>query len=139
MVLETISEFAMQSPKLSIIVFSSVISLFITIVNFFMLDKDRLREIKKRQKELQGEIKEHQKAGNSDKVMELNKELMSYIPETFKHSLKPMIITLVPILILFTYIRGLYAETTLASTWFWWYLGGAIFSSIIFRKVFRLP
>jgi uncharacterized membrane protein (DUF106 family) len=139
MVLETISQFAMDSPVISILIFSSLISLLITIVNFFMLDKDRLREIKKRQKELQGEIKEHQKNGNQDKVMELNKELMGYIPETFKHSMKPMIITLIPILLLFAYIRGLYAETAIASTWFWWYLGGAIGSSIIFRKIFNLP
>ncbi len=103
------------------------------------MDKEKLRDIKKRQKELQAEIKEHQKAGNKDKVMDLNKELLSQIPETFKQSLKPMLITIVPILIFFTIIRNVYATTSLASSWFWWYLVSAIVASIIFRKILKLP
>ena len=134
-----LTEFIQQYPRISIILFSALISLFISIVNFFILDKDRLREIKKRQKELQLEIKDHQKNGNHDKVMELNKELMAYIPETFKHSFKPMLITIIPILFLFTFIRGAYADTAIASTWFWWYLGSAIIASIFFRKLLKLP
>jgi uncharacterized membrane protein (DUF106 family) len=139
MVLETIQAFAISYPVTSIIIFAALISLFITIVNFFVLDKDRMREIKQKQKDLQKEMKEHQKAGNTDKMMELQKELLAYIPETFKHSMKPMLITIIPILILFAYIRGLYAATAISSTWFWWYLGTALISSIIFRKLFKLP
>jgi uncharacterized membrane protein (DUF106 family) len=43
------------------------------------MNKERMFEIKKRQKELQKEIKEHQKAGNHTKVMELNKEMFSFV------------------------------------------------------------
>jgi len=135
MVLELIPQY----PKISIIIFAILISLFISIVNFFILDKDRMREIKKRQKELQAEMKEHQKAGNKDKVMELQKEMFSYVGETFRHSFKPMLITIIPVIIFFSFIRNAYAETALASSWFWWYLGAAIGSSIVFRKVFKLP
>ncbi len=126
-------------PRTSIIIFAVLISLFISIVNYFILDKEKLREIKKRQKELQLEIKTHQKAGNHEKAMQLNKELLSQIPETFKHSMKPMLITIVPIIIFFGFMKGLYTETAIASTWFWWYLGGAIISSLAFRKLFNLP
>jgi uncharacterized membrane protein (DUF106 family) len=133
------TEVIMQYPRITILGFAALISLFISIVNFFILDKEKLREIKKRQKDLSAEIKQHQKDGNHDKVMELNKELMAHIPETLKHSFKPMLITIIPVLIFFTFIKSAYAETAISSTWFWWYLGGAIASSLIFRKLFKLP
>ncbi|MBS3071783.1 DUF106 domain-containing protein [Candidatus Pacearchaeota archaeon] len=126
-------------PRISIIIFAILISFFISLVNFFILDKDKMREIKARQKQLQNDIKQHQKAGNHDKVMELNKELLSFLPETFKHSFKPMIITFLPIIILFGFIRTAYASTTLAGSWFWWYLITAIIASMIFRKLLKLP
>jgi len=36
-------------------------------------------------------------------------------------------------------VRGVYAETTLASSWFWYYLVSAMIGSIIFRKILKLP
>ena len=139
MVLEIIQQYIQQYPHISIIVFAALISLFISIVNYFILDKEKMHEIKKKQKTLQQQIKEHQKAGNTEKVMELNKEMMSHVGETFKHSFKPMIITFIPIIIFFGFIRSSFATTTLVKTWFWWYLGTAIISSMVFRKLFKLP
>lgn len=98
-----------------------------------------MKEIKQKQKDLQGEIKAHQKAGNHEKVLELNKEMMSYVSETLKHSLKPMLITIVPILIFFSYLKGAFAQTSIAGSWIWYYLIGAVFSSMIFRKLFKMP
>lgn len=126
-------------PRTSIILLSVLVSLFITIIQFFFLNKDRLREIKARQKDLQKQMSEHRKAGNHDKVLELNKELTPLIMETFKHSLKPTIITMIPILIFFAFIRGVYVDTAIAGSWFWWYLIAALASSIVLRKLFRLP
>ena len=128
-----------QYPKSSIIIISCLITFLITLVNYFMLDKDRMREIKKRQKEIQEEAKRHTKEGNHAKAMELQKELFSSTGEMMKHSFKPMLITLIPILIIFAFIRGIYSETTLASSWIWRYFISAIISSIIFRKLFNLP
>jgi len=128
-----------QNPRESIVFIALGISFFITLVNFFFLDKDRMREIKVRQKELQKEMKEHQKAGNTDKLMESQKELMKYTGEMMKHSFKPMLITIIPILFLFSFIKNVYVDTSLASSWFWWYLGSAMVGSIVFRKIFKLP
>ena len=128
-----------QYPRASIIIIAVIISFFITIINYFFIDQNRMREIKTRQKALQKEMKEHQKAGNTDKLMELQKELFSYTGEMFKHSMKPMLITIVPILVLFAFIKNVYVGTTLAKTWFWYYLVSAIAGSMIFRKLFKLP
>jgi len=126
-------------PKTAIIIISFAMSFLISLVNNFVLDKDRMRVLKARQKTIQDEMKEHQKNGNHDKVMELQKEMMSGIGETFKHSFKPMLITIVPIIVLFGIIRSTFTETAIAGTWFWWYLAGAIISSMVWRKVFKLP
>jgi len=128
-----------QSPKISIVLVAIAISFFISLVNYLFLDKDRVRELKARQKEIQKQIKEHQKAGNHEKMLELQKEMMSAMPEMFKHSMKPMLITLIPILVLFAFVRNVFSETAIASTWFWWYLITALISSMIFRKIFKLP
>ena len=127
------------NPKASIIVIGVVVSFFISLVNYFILDKDKMKEIKEKQKKVQAEIKVHQKAGNTAKMMELNKELMGHSMETMRHSFKPMLITMIPILVIFGAIKGIYADTTLGSSWFWYYLVTAIASSMIFRKLFKLP
>ena len=132
-------ELIQSSPKTSIVVISLLISFFISVVNYFVIDKERMREIKARQKEIQTEMKEHQKAGNHEEMAILQKEMMSNIGASFKQSFKPMLITLIPILVLFAFIRNTYAATTIAKTWFWWYLGAAIISSMLFRKLFNLP
>jgi uncharacterized membrane protein (DUF106 family) len=126
-------------PRGSIILMALAISFLISLVNYFFLDKERLRELKEKQKKLQEEIKQHQKDGNTDKMLELQKEMFSGVGETFKHSMRPMLITLIPILILFAFIRNAYAETSIAGSWFWYYLVTAMVGSIIFKKLFKLP
>ncbi|MAE50067.1 hypothetical protein CMI48_04555 [Candidatus Pacearchaeota archaeon] len=134
-----ITELVQANPKLTLLGFAALVTLAITIVNFFMLDKDKLRAIKERQKKLQAEMKEHQKAGNEDKLLELQKELFADTGEMFKHSMKPMLITFLPIIIFFGLIRNLYATTAIAGSWIWWYLLFSLITSMIFRKLFRMP
>lgn len=132
-----IIELIQANPRTSIIGIAVLISFFISLVNFFVLDKEKMKEVKLKQKELQAQMKLHK--DDPVKVMELNKEMMSHVKDSFKHSLKPMIITIIPVLLAFGWIKGVIAETTLAKTWFWWYLGSAIASSLVFRKLFKLP
>ncbi|MDP4039330.1 MAG: EMC3/TMCO1 family protein [Candidatus Pacearchaeota archaeon] len=130
-----LKEFIIANPKISIIVISGLISLFISLVNYFVMDKEKVMKGKERQKELQKEIKANK--DNPSKIMELQKEMMSHVGENFKHSLKPMMITMLPILVVFWWIKDIFAESF--SGWFWWYLISAIVFSIIFRKIFKLP
>lgn len=132
-------EIIQQHSRVSIILIALLVSLFITIINYFFMNKEKMREIKSRQKELQKQIKEHQKAGNHAKMMDLNKEMMSQQMEMFKHSMVPMMITMVPIVLLFGTVREIFAETVIAKSWFWYYFITAIAGSMIFRKLFNLP
>jgi len=131
--------FIQTNPKISIIAFSLVVSLFISLVNYFVLDKEKMHEIKRKQKALQEQMKIHQKAGNKEKMSEIQKEILSHSGDMLKHSFKPMIITLIPILIFFGYVRNVFATTSIANSWIWWYIGSAIVGSSVFRKVLKLP
>ncbi|OIO80533.1 hypothetical protein AUJ84_03205 [Candidatus Pacearchaeota archaeon CG1_02_32_132] len=132
-----IIEFINAQPRTSIIIISILVSFFISLINFFVLDKEKMRTSRARQKELQQEMKKYK--DNPAKIMEMQKEMMTHVGDSFKHSLKPMLITLIPILLVFSWIRGVFLETTIAKTWFWYYLVSAIAGSLVFRKLFKLP
>lgn len=131
-----IAELIQAYPTLSIIGLAFIVTLAISIVNFFMVDREKMKEIKDRQKALRKDMKQFK--DNPEKMMELNQKMLEDLPEQMKHSFKPMIITLIPLLILFAWLRSTYAETAIASTWLWWYIGTSIVFSIIIRKLFGL-
>ena len=134
-----IIELIKSYPKPGVILIAVALSFLISLINHFVLDKARVKEIKQKQKDIQAEMSAHRKAGNHEKALELNKEMLSYTGEIFKHSLKPMLITMVPILVIFGFIKGIFSETVIAKTWIWYYIGAALVSSMIFRKLFKLP
>jgi len=121
-------------PKTAIILFSLAVSLAITIVNKFMINQEKMKEIKAKQKALQEEMKKNK--DNPAKMMEIQKELMSHMGASMKHSFKPMLITFIPLLLLFGWLRGIFSPVL--SSWIWYYIIASIASSLIFRKLFKL-
>lgn len=132
-----IKELILQYPLISVILFAILISFFISLVNYFVLDKEKMHNIKKRQKEIQEEMKNHK--DNPAKLSELQKEMFSHMGETMKQSFKPMLITFIPLILIFPLMRNLLITSPIASTWFWWYLGASLASSFVFRKLLKLP
>jgi uncharacterized membrane protein (DUF106 family) len=130
-----LKEWMITNPKLSIIFISFTVTLIITLINKFFTNQERIKEIKKRQKEIQEKIKEHTKRNEKDKILELQKEILDGSMELFKHSLKPLIISLIPILLIFWWIKDVYSTTTIAKSWIWYYIVSAIIFSIILRKI----
>jgi len=137
-----ITELVQNNPRVAIVVLSFIVTLFITIVTYFMTDRVRMKEIRDKQKHLKKEIKKYKH--DPAKMMELNKQMMEDLPEQLKHSMKPAIITIIPLFILFGWLRSVYAGTVLANkaflfpSWVWWYIGASILFSTILRKMFGL-
>ena len=123
-------------PKTSIITISALISLFISLVNHFVMDKDRIRELKAKQKVLQGNIKSE---SDPKRKMDMTNEMLQHSMETMKHSMKPALITMIPLLIIFWFIRGLFKATSLGTHWIWYYIGSALVFGVLFRRLFKLP
>jgi len=127
----TITEMMIASPKLSIGVFSVLVTLVSTLVQKWLTNQEHLKSLKKRQKELQVELK---KTKDPTLMQELNNEMLQLTGLMFKSSMKPLFVTFIPFIILFAWLRGIYVPI-LGSGWIWYYLGYSIVSSIILRKV----
>jgi len=125
-----------SNPKLWIVIFSLAVTILITIVTYFFTDKELMKNIKSKQKSLKEEMKAHK--DNPQKMMELNKKMMEDMPAQMKQSLKVSVITLIPLLIFFGWLRSTFATTTIASSWIWWYIISSLVFSIAIRKVFKL-
>jgi|TARA_Y100000296_G_C5039210_1_gene188942 uncharacterized membrane protein (DUF106 family) len=127
-----IQAWIISNPKGSIVAISFLVTLFITIVRYYMTDREKMKDIRMRQKELRAEMKEHK--NNPEKMMEINKQMLEDMPEQMKMSFKPMIVTMIPILIVFAWMRSTYALTSIAGSWLWWYIGSSIIFSIFLSK-----
>jgi uncharacterized membrane protein (DUF106 family) len=129
----TLKELIISNPKISVVTISFLITLAMTLVTKYFTDQIRMRELKVEQKKHQANLKEHKE--DLDKQKKIQKDMMASSMELMKHAFKPMIITFLPIILIFWWIRGIFLETAIANVWLWWYIGTAIASSIILRKV----
>ncbi len=130
----TLSEVMLSNPKLSILIVSVIVTFISTIAQKFLTNQEHLRKLKARQKEIQKELK-----GNKDMnvMKELNAEMLKLSGLMFKSSFKPIFVTLIPFLILFAWLNGVF-RPTMGGSWIWWYLGFSVASSIVMRKVLKV-
>lgn len=131
-----IAELIQNYPRISITIMSFIATIFITIINYFLTDRKRMKEIREKQKMLREEMKKYK--DNPQKMMDINKQIMEDMPEQLRHSFKPMLVTIIPLLILFKWLSAAFAASAIASTWIWWYIGASIIFSVVLRKVFGL-
>lgn len=129
-----IVEVMTNNPKISLAVFSMVVTFVSTLVQKKFTDQEHLKSLKKRQKEIQKEIK---KSKDPSVMQELNAEMMSLTGVMFKSSMKPMFVTIIPFLILFSWLRSVYVPV-LGNGWIWYYLGYSILASIVLRKILKV-
>ncbi|MBU0957460.1 MAG: DUF106 domain-containing protein [Nanoarchaeota archaeon] len=128
------TELIQAYPKPSIVVISMLATLFITIINYYVQDRDKMKELKEVQKACRIKLKDAK--GNPKQIAQINKQMMECSMEMMKHSFKPMLITFIPLIVLIAFIRSSYEP--ILSGWLWWYIGASIVSSIIFRKLFKM-
>jgi uncharacterized membrane protein (DUF106 family) len=120
-----------------IIVFG--ISVIMTLVQKYATDQKTLRELKKEQKILQEEMKKYK--DHPEKLLELQKKQLEFIPKTFQLTSRPIIYTGIPLILFFRWFSDYF--TTIPDfrffgffSWIWFYLLVTILFSSILRKVF---
>tara|TARA_B100000315_G_C14422133_1_gene516068 strand:- start:607 stop:936 length:330 start_codon:yes stop_codon:yes gene_type:complete len=104
-----------------------------TLVTKYFTNQTRMKELKGIQKAAQKRMKEFK--DNIEEQKKIQKEIMEGSMELMKHSFKPLIITFIPLILVFWWIRGIYTETIIAASWLWWYIGASLISSIALRKI----
>lgn len=123
---------------LGMLIFAAIISLVITLAQKYLTDQQTLRDIKKEQKILQEEMKKYK--DHPEKLLELQKKQLEFIPRTFDITMRPAIYTSVPIILFFRWFNDYFAANPVkvfgVLSWFWAYLIFNIILTSIFRKVF---
>lgn len=114
-----------------------LISFITLLIQKYATDQESLKELKKEQKILQQEMKKYK--DNPEKIMELQKKQLEFIPKTMKLTSRSIVYTGVPLIILFRWFNDYFAnlgEVKLLGifSWFWFYLIFVIFFSTLLRK-----
>ena len=98
-----------QNPILTVLVVAFIVSLITTIANKFLVDQDEMNEIQANMKEFQEELREAQRTGDGKKMAKLQAQQADMMKDQSKmmsNSFKPMIVTMIPILLIFWWMRG---------------------------------
>ena len=98
------------APALSVLIFSVIILFIINIFYRILINQNDARHIKQRTKELSKEMKEEQKAGNTDKSKALMSEMLGQNSKMMKMTMKPMIISLIIVVILLPSLATFYGD-----------------------------
>lgn len=132
--IEKINAIITLYPIISIIIFSGIITLLSTLATLWMTNQNHLRSLKERQKQIQLDMK---KCKPGEKLFdELQSEMLQISMTMMKSSFKPLLITFVPFILLFAWIRDIY--TPLLPHWIWYYIISSLVFSMIYRKVFKM-
>lgn len=124
---------------LGMIIFTAILSLFLTMMQKYTTDQATLREIKKEQKLLQEEMKQYK--DDPAKVLELQKKQFAIIPKTMEITMRPIMYTSIPIILLFRWFGDYFITNPGKVLGMHWLLAYIIFSMVfttIFRKVFKV-
>ena len=92
-------------------------------------------------KALQAQMKEHK--DNKDKMMNFQKQAMTKNMDYMKKSFKPMIVTFIPIIFIFGWLRSHYEalgnpDVFFSLSWLWTYIIFSIIISIGLRKILKI-
>lgn len=128
------------SPLGALIIISFILTALITIAYKYFTDQELMKSLKAELKELQQEMKDAKH--DTEKLMQLQKKTMEKNMKYMMNSFKPTLITLVPILIIFSWLRAEYTGVALnfigINSWIWIYILFSIAFSMILRKLLRV-
>jgi uncharacterized membrane protein (DUF106 family) len=129
-----------MSPLFGIIVISFTLTLFVTIVYKLTTDQETLRNIKQEMKNIRKEIKEV--ANDPTKIEELRKKSMEKSMIQMRHTMKPLLITTVPLLLAIKWLISTYQDKPLnffgIHSGLWAYIVLSLIFNIIMRKILKV-
>jgi uncharacterized membrane protein (DUF106 family) len=147
------------SPIFMIFLVGAFISIMMSIINWKVLGTEKAKGVKKRMQDVRANMLESQKSGDTKKTNEHLAELMKINSEYMGLTLKPMIVSLILVILILPVIRSSYTGMTVATVpnalltvpnvivgiggwkldgkldWFWWYFISTFVISIIAKKI----
>jgi len=102
-----------DNPVTGVFLISVATSFVISLLYKFLMDQEKLQEIKDKMNELQEKSKEAREEGNEEEAMEYTQKTMKHSKEQMKMQFKPMIATFIIIIPIFWFVLpGLYPSAT---------------------------
>ena len=92
------------SPILGLLLLSFLISLLVTYAYKWLTNQTLMKELKEKQTDFQKKMKELR--SNPEEMLKVQKEAMKVNMEYMKHSFKPTLFTMIPILLIFGWMAG---------------------------------
>lgn len=136
------------SPILVIFLVGAGISVITSLMNKKALGTEKAREVKRRMEEIRERMLEAQKEGNKSKVNECLRELIRVNSEYMRFTFKPMIVSIILVLLVLPLLSRTYSGRAVASipktlplvgglelSWFWWYFISTLVVSIVVKKI----
>lgn len=100
-----IKEFMFQYPTIALILFSLIITLTTKIIAKFTTDQNKLKSIREETKKLQKKMKTALKNKNNKAYEKYQKKSLQLSQEQMKISMKSLMFTFIPIILLFSLLR----------------------------------
>lgn len=142
-------DFIKWNPLISILAVSIVLTFLLTWVYKLTINYKKYKELTDRQKALGKEIKS---VKEPKRLEEIQNEMMQLSMQSFKMSLKPMIITFIPVIIIFALLRSAYTTAKIGDIlhwgfniplvgtgggWFFCYFVFSLVMSFVARKILK--
>jgi len=128
------------SPLGGLVLISFIITIIVTVAYKYLTDQEVMKSLKAEMKELQKQVKEAK--DDTHKMTELNKKSMEKNLQYMMKSFKPTFFTLIPILIIFSWLRNVYNGLELnflgINSWIWVYIIFSVVFSLVLRKLMRV-
>ena len=146
-----LTDFILGNTVWAITLISLVLNIVIIISWKYLTDQEKLKHIREEMKKIREEMKEAK--NDPQRMAEINKKSMEHSGEQMKQQFKPMLITLVPFLIIFGWLRSVipYDQVVInfpfniwkpglndGMGWFGIYFITAMVFSTILRKIFKV-
>lgn len=131
---------AISSPW-NLVLVSFILTAMITLAYKFLTDQKMMKEVKQEMKDLQKRMKEVK--DNPSEAMAVQKQIMEKTIKQMTQSIKPTLVTFIPIVFIFTWLRSYYEglgnpEVLFGLSWFWSYFIVTIVLSIAMRKLLKV-
>jgi len=136
------------TPIIVIFLVGLGISITMSLANKKFLGTGAAKEVKDKMNEIRAKMLEAQKSGNMKAVNNYLKELMKINSDYMKFMIKPMMVSIVLVLLILPFVRNAYTGLTVATvpdsipyvggyelSWFWWYFICTFVVSTIVRKL----
>ncbi|MEW6063176.1 MAG: EMC3/TMCO1 family protein [Nanoarchaeota archaeon] len=127
-------------PAFGIAFISFVLTLFMTLVYKYLTDQMIMKGIKDDVKSIQTKMKDSK--NNPQKLISLQKEAMEKNMKYMMHSFKPMLITFIPIIFIFSWLRNTYngvdLDLLIIHSWIWGYIIFTFIFTYVLRKVLKV-